>query len=228
MRERPSYPITVGCGYTKGLCVLWLWYQLAAMAVATTAGGIIGGIHGAVVDEDAFTVEQVEVGLHKVLTDLDMQEALKQQVVLEGRAQTSYDFVDLNPSTFFQELAGSHQKSSPRTAVDTVMEVGIETIGLDGPDWEVNPPLAILMTARIRMVHPNTKEVLFEAAFPYRSHVHQFAEWGDKDALLFREGLNAAYQKLATKIVEELFLLYRQPGFVALGTSGKFIVQKKY
>ena len=153
-----SSTFSVGCGITQGYCVLWLWFQLAAMAVGTTVGGIIGGIHGAVTAEDAITVEQVEVGLHKVLTDLDMQEALKQQVIFEGRSQkTSYDFIDLHPSTFSQELAGSHQKSSPRNAVDTVMEVGIETIGLDGPDWEVNPPLAILMTARIRMVHPNTK-----------------------------------------------------------------------
>jgi hypothetical protein len=221
-----SSTFSVGCGGTQGLCVLWLWLQLAAMAVGTTVGGIIGGIHGAVTAEDALTIEQVEGGLHKVLTDLDMQETMKQQVILEAMAQTSYDFVDLNPSTFSQEPPTSHEKSSTRPVVDTVMEVGIETIGLDGPDWEVNPPLAILMTAQIRMVQPSTKEVLFEAAFPYRSNVHTFTEWGDKDAQLFRDGLNAAYQQLATQIVEELFLLYRTLGSEVFETTEKFMVQE--
>jgi hypothetical protein len=214
-----------GCG-PDPICGAVILLQLAAIAVGTTVGAIVGGIHGVVTAEDAITVEQIEVGLHKVLTALDMQEVLKQQVVLEAKAQTPYDFVDLNPSTFSQELAGSHEKSSTRTVVDTVMEVGIETIGLEGPDWEINPPLAILMTARIRMVQPNTKEVLFEAAFPYRSYVLKFAEWGDKDAQLFREGLNAAYQQLATQIVEELFLLYRSLGSEVFETTEKFMVQE--
>ena len=70
--------------------------------------------------------------------------------------------------------------------------------------------------------------MIFEAVFPYRSSVHTLTEWGDKDAQFFRDGLNTGYQELAIKIVEELFLLFRQPGFGALGTSGKFIAQKKY
>lgn len=187
-----------------------LLLELALVVASTTVGALVGGVYGAVAAEDAETVQEAEAVLTQALDNLGMQEALRGHVLEEARKQTPYPFVllkDQGPVTSGEAI---NYRPLATQGIDTVLELRMESIGLDG-EWAVDPPLAILMDVRTRLIRLEDGVLLYHYTFPYRSGVHLFTKWAAHDAQLFREGLDSGYQTLAREVVEELFLLYRFP-----------------
>ena len=201
----------VGGGGCSGYgCAGPLLLALAIIATSTTVGALAGGVYGAVAALDVETVEEAEAALTHVLGNLSMQEALRDHVLEEARKHTEYSFVllkDQGPTTGDETI---NYRTLATQGINTVLELRMESIGLDG-EWGVDPPLAILMDVRTRLIRLEDGALLYDHTFPYRSGVHLFTEWAAHDGQLFREGLDSGYQTLAREIVEELFLLYRFP-----------------
>ena len=98
-----------------------------------------------------------------------------------------------------------------REGIDTILEISVLALGLAG-EWGVNSPLAVFMTVRTRLIQVVDDTALYDSTSKYRSttdkfiETHKFTEWAANNAQPFREELVRAYQSLARKIVEELFL----------------------
>jgi hypothetical protein len=192
-----------GCG---GVLLL----ALAVIPISTIGGTLVGSVNGAVTAADAETVEEAEAALAHALDSLRMQEALRDHVLEEARNQTNYSIRVLNdrgPATRDETI---NYGALATQGIDTVLELGIESIGLYG-ELGVDPPLAILMKVRTKLLRTQDGALLYASTFPYQSGIHRFTEWAAHDSHLFREGLDSTYRTLAREIVEELFLLYRFP-----------------
>lgn len=94
--------------------------------------------------------------------------------------------------------------------LDTIIEVSVLNIALEG-EWSINPPLTFLMTVRTKLIKVADGAVLYEHTLQYRGDKRKFTDWAINNAQPFREEFERAYQSLAEKIVEELFLLYDLP-----------------
>lgn len=173
-------------------------------------GTVVGGLGGAATAEPAATVEEAETALKKALADLNIQEAMQDRVLQVARQQTRHPLVlltDPSPTTRDEEISYS---SLTREGIDTVLEVSVPTLGLAGK-WGVNPPLVLVMAVRTRLISVVDDAVLYDSTLEYGGRKLTFTEWAVDEARPFREELGHAYQSLAEKIVEELFLLYDLP-----------------
>jgi hypothetical protein len=128
-----------------------------------------------------------------------------------AREQTRYRFVVLErPSSPALDEEASY-RSLVSEGIDTILEINVPIVGLGGEPG-INPPLAVVMTVRTRLVRVGDVAPIYEATFEYKASARTFTEWAVNNAQPFRDGLDHAYQSLAEKIVEELFLLYLPMG----------------
>lgn len=174
-------------------------------------GGVVGGVYGAVAAEDAAKVQEAETALKSVLVAEKVQEAMRERVFRVAREQTRYRFVVLErPSpTSLDEEASYRSLASEGT--DTILELSVPIVGLGGGSG-INPPLAVVMAVRTRLARVGDVAAIYETTFEYKASARKFTEWAVNNAQPFRDGLDHAYQSLAEKIVEELFLLYLPMG----------------
>ncbi len=168
-----------------------------AMLALTPVVAASGAVYGLVAAEEAELVREAQTTLDDFIAELRMQETFRDQIVRKAQNATKYQFVPLYPGMAEQGIA-------------TILEVAVESFGLDGP-WGVDPPLTMVMRTRAKLFRVKDGVVLTEGTFLYESEVYQFTEWAANDAQLFREALDSGYQTLAREIVEELFVLYRFP-----------------
>ncbi len=170
-------------------------------------GGVVGGVYGAVAAEDAAKVQEAETALKSVLGAEKVQEAMRERVFRVARDQTRHRFVVLegHDSTSLDEEVS--YRSLAREGVNTILEISVPIVGLSGPAG-INPPLTVVMTVRTRLVQVGDATPIHEATLEYRARTRTFTEWAVNSAQPFRDELDHAYQTLAEKIVEELFLLY--------------------
>jgi len=174
-------------------------------------GGLVGGVYGAIAAEDAAKVQEAEAALKNVLATEKIQEAMRERVFRVARDQTRYRFVVLEaPSPTALDEEASY-RSLASEGIDTILEISVPIVGLGGEPG-INPPLAVVMTAHTRLVRVGDIAPIYEATFQYRASARTFTEWAVNNAQPFRDGLDHAYQSLAEKIVEELFLLYLPMG----------------
>jgi len=174
-----------------------------------------GAIYGAIAAESAEKVEAAEATFKRALADLKIQETFRNRVLQVARDQTRHVLV----------LLLEHGPTAPGGAVeypfvtsqgvDTVLEIGVEKLGL--PGGGINPPLSLIMNAHARLVRATDGMELYARTWIYRSGTRKFVEWAADNAQPLHEELERAYQSLAEQVVDELFLLYLIPPISPVG-----------
>jgi hypothetical protein len=168
---------------------------------------LIGGIVGAAMAAPAATIDEAEATLRGALAEWNPQEALRDRVVAMAQRQTRYPMVLLPTQDSPAPYAHVDYRSLTGEGVDTVLEVAVHQLALAGA-WTPNPPLAVVLTVRTKLVRVVDGKDLYAHTLDYQSAPRKFTEWAANNAQPFRDELDQAYAVLAEKIVEEVFLLY--------------------
>jgi hypothetical protein len=169
----------------------------------------IGVLKGAGKAPPASEVEEKIEELNKeVPAGIEIQEKMRAQFLKVAREKTHYAFVvleDQGPATPDEKLS---YDSLAVHGIDTVLEIGVLNLGLEG-DWEeIDPPLTFFMTSRTRLIRVADEEVIYAATFSCGSGtVQTFEAWAADEAQSFKKALSNCDSTLAAKIVEQIFLL---------------------
>jgi len=92
--------------------------------------------------------------------------------------------------------------------IDSVLEIGIVKIGLDGSGGMFTPQSNLYATARARLLRLADGTVLSDAPYEAMSAPMTAEEWSKGNAETFRRQLQLVLQDLAEQIVDHLFLEY--------------------
>ncbi len=169
-----------------------------ATLVLLPVGALVGAIHGADKGLPEEEKEKADAALRQAITDIMGRETMRERLVEAGRRQTDYSFVMLEG----QELPET-------TDIDTVLEVSVQSFGLQGEG--VNPPLIFFFDVQTRLARAVDGEEIQRDTFQYHSMVKRsFTEWAINDARHFREEFDRGCECLAERIVDVLFLIYTQ------------------
>jgi len=172
--------------------------------------GLVGGIVGAATAPPAAAVEEAEATLRKAMTDVregKVQEALRDRLVAVAQGHMRRRVVPLPAQEPSASDAPVSYRALTSEEIDTVLEVAVHQLGLAGA-WGPDPPLAVVLTVRTRLVRVVDGTDLYTNTLNYQSAPRKFTEWAANNAQPFRNELDQAYAILAEKIVEEVFLLY--------------------
>lgn len=139
----------VGLGELWGFAI----FPPAALVLGgvVLTGGVVGGVYGAVAAEDAAKVQEAETALMSVLAAEKVQEAMRERVFQIARDQTRYRFVVLEGHSPTSLDEGASYRSLASEGIDTILEISVPFVGLGGESG-INPPLAVVMTVRTRLV----------------------------------------------------------------------------
>jgi len=183
---------------------------LAASVVGATLGGISGTVAGVITSEPTERVRVSEDALNDALAVLNIQESLRDRILSVARDRTREQVVilpDKGPAAPGEKVAYG---SLAEAGIDTVVEVAVTDIGINGP-WDVNPPLNFIMKASVRVVRTSADQEYYAAEYEYRRGELTFSGWAADNAEPFLVELDWAYRGIAEKVVEELFLIYLPP-----------------
>ena len=202
-------PLMVGASGGAGN-PYYVFILLAASVVGATVGGVTGTVIGAAQAEPAEKVTSSESQLRAALANLKLQESLCDCMVQAAECKVGARLspvAGLGPASpeekvVYTDFAGK--------GIDTVVEVSVTDIGLDGP-WDVNPPIAFFMRAHVRVVRTSDGTQVYDASFRYRGNAQTFSEWAADGAAPFQAELDRACRFLAEKAVEEIFMLHLLP-----------------
>jgi hypothetical protein len=192
-----------GGGGALGVLLALAWLALTPVAAVS------GAVYGAVDSNAPQVIEEAEANLNKTLAELHMQETLRYLILGKLQNETHYHVVFLNTQGPTSSGEVMDYSAAAKKGIETILEIAVETFGLDGR-LEMDPPLAIIMQARAKLIKVRKGTVLYNSVFHYRSNLLAFSEWATNDAYLFRKGIDRGYQNLATQIVETLFLLVEE------------------
>ena len=88
--------------------------------------------------------------------------------------------------------------------IDTVLELQLIHPGLKGTG-KINPPLALSVDVRARLLEAGSGRELWHCTAQYRSAKRKFTEWAAGEAQLFRRELDLCFGSLAEQVVHQLF-----------------------
>lgn len=95
---------------------------------------MIGAIYSAVEAEPAERVKEAATALNSAFAELTIQDEIRDRVLETARQSTDYGFVSLERGA----------------DADTVLEVGVPSVSLEGPT-AVDPPVALIVLACVRL-----------------------------------------------------------------------------
>jgi len=185
------------CGFTLCFAGGGGGDPLGTLVVAAVSGPIGLGV-GAFMAESGSKVKKAEAALNKAVGELNVQETFRDRVLRVARDQTSHNFVLLQDQAPYSSLADK--------GVDTVLEIGVVRLILEEVEG-INPPLALVMSATARLVKVSDETELYLYTLVYHSRKRKLTDWAADDAQPLREEVDRAYQGLAERIVDDLFLL---------------------
>ena len=181
-------------------------HPLAALVVlgVTPVAALGGAIYGAIVAPRDEKVKGAETALANAFADLKIQEAVHDHLLRAAQGRIGHRVVPLGETP----------------DVDAILELAVLSVRLVGAG--INPPLQLVVLACPKLVRRADGRELYPAesmtpAFAHMSAARKFLEWGGEDARLFREEMERAYQNLADRVVEELFMVFHPPGSRWLG-----------
>ncbi|MDX1432949.1 MAG: hypothetical protein R3286_10920 [Gammaproteobacteria bacterium] len=179
----------------------------------------IGGAIGTFSAESEAVVSESSEAIAKVLADYYRHESLRDRMV-RAAAQAGAE-----PALAAGDAAGA----------DSIIEVGLEEMLLptSSPNGFANEPVPLTLRARVRVYRRShedgTHDVeLYNRSYHYTSERHRYARWGENDAALLRHTLEAGFDGMAERMVEDLLLVYPlMPVFGATGIDAPYR-QRRY
>ena len=182
------------CGYVAVV-------MLAVLIGAATVGALTGAVVGVVATESATKAREAEAALQHAFAELKIQETLRDRLVTIARDEAQLDLIPVvDPSPTDPDVDVDYRPLAAQ-GIDTILEVSVTWLGLTG-DRSVNPPLALSMTTRVRVIRSGDGTELYHQELHHWNGSRKFVEWAVHDAQAFREGLDAAYTNAARKIVQ--------------------------
>jgi hypothetical protein len=178
-----------------------------ALVVLVGATVLVGAGLGASKAIPKETVIKIEEMLNRALSELRLAETVQHHIVRTASSQANRTVVVIEgqgPATL--EEAADYRSQSEK-GVDTVLEASILSVQFDGKGGK-DPLLSFKMTLRARLIRTADGTVLYEHALEYRSAKRKFSQWTKDNAKPFIDELDSAYQGLAEKVTEEIFLVY--------------------
>jgi hypothetical protein len=169
----------------------------------TPIAAVAGGVYGAVIAESAEKAKEAGTALARAFVDLKAQEVIHDHVLQTARDRLGHPVVSLRETR----------------DVDTILEVSMPSVRLVGASaLDIDPPLHLVVLACPRLVRRKDDLQLYPtesttpSAVVHMSAPRKFLDWGSEDARLFREEMERAYQNLAEKVVEDMFMVLHPPG----------------
>ncbi len=179
---------------------------IAFAPVAAVGGLVVGAVKGVPAEE----VAVAEAALSRAIDELGADRALQQRVYrLVGehtgrKAVMLTEVVNVERDAPFAPLAGEN--------IDSLLAIGVPWLALVG-DGNINPPLVLVARAKVSLRDAAGGTRLYHTRVEFIGAAHTFTEWAADDARLFRAETERALDRLAEKIVDEVFLLYLPPGW---------------
>ena len=218
-----------GGGYGCGLVgIIWL----AALVGSTVGGAVAGAVSGAVDALPPDMVREAEATLTQSLAALKLQEQVRDRVVQVARNKRRHPVRVLADAGPLSPEEQATYASAASHDIDSILEISVLTVGLTG-DWDANPPLALTLGGRVRLVRVHDGTELHVAPMAYTSGVRTFTEWAGSDAQAFREELDRGLQYLAESVVEQTLLTTAElsapaelklPWAVVVGANGDLFI----
>lgn len=192
-----------GCtGDSTGICAVLV---IAVSVTASIIGGLTGAITGAVEGEPSDRVAFAEEVLETVIGAQQMQERLADRVAQVAECRTCRSVVRVHKVGPQSKVEAVSYASLAREDIDNVLELNIERVALTG-DWDVNPPLTFQLDLRAALKRTSDDALLYEVNFQHNGRKMQFHDWAENNGAAFMEDLENAYEALAQKVQQNIFL----------------------
>jgi hypothetical protein len=177
---------------------------LAGMG-GSAIGSMVGGIYGAAKAEQASSWEQAESAFQVALTDLKIQEAIRDRVIQNARELTPNSITLLtNQDLTTAEIEHSYPVLDIR-GISTVVDLSDVTVELRAAESAVNPRRKLFLTGWCRLIRTvDGAELDSRLITDEMGGIRSVAEWTDQDAQTFRDEVTDASQRLAQQVVQEL------------------------
>lgn len=163
----------------------------SGLILLAPVGATVGAVVGAARAESAATVEEQEAAIRKILGEVKIQE----------------EFLDCVARALREESPQIALVASGGESPATILEVAIETVGLDAP-WSINPPLTFVVTERTRLIRASDGAELYRHWLTYRGQTRPLGHWVAQGGTLVQEEAGRVCIDLAEWLVDEVFLLY--------------------
>jgi len=175
-----------GCGAVLVLAI-------ALCGAASVVGGIAGGVHA----RDARAVGPDVATLTTAMDVATIQDSLR-LAVADAATGSGNALSDIPPDA--AQKAAQEQDYIPlaKYGVDTVLEVGLLSIGTEGGG--IDPPLDLRMSARARLVRTSDNFQVFTADYSYFGGRKKLGEWAANDGERLKAALRAGYDELGKNI----------------------------
>jgi len=180
---------------------------LVGLVLFIPVGIVIGATSAAfdaVPEETARTIEQQIVDSAR---SIPVQDSFRRRIVEISKGALKSPLIDLDGSSGTTDpTAALDHRSLEARRIDTVLEVGIDKLGMAGRGG-ADPNLSIFLIARAKLIQTATGSTLYERdQITYVSAPRRFSEWGENAGALVRPELDKAYTALARNLVDVIFL----------------------
>ncbi len=188
------------------------WYGCVAVTPFVAVGGaLIGGAgsDAAKANRAAKAKHKAEVkelrpiidaALDAVATDTPLRDGLIEQ----AQARTHHAFVSVPASDRKRPDKRAHYGSLESEGIDTVLEVSVPRL-----DFAVD--YAFALTAQARLIRVRDNAELYTGTYTFGQGARWISQWTADGGDKLSSALASAYQGLAEKIVDDLFLLQPLP-----------------
>jgi hypothetical protein len=177
--------------------------------VLAPVAAVVGGIAGAAAEMPEETAAKIESQIVETLKAADVQVTLRGKVIEAAQKAAGKELVEMtNPPMMVGEQVGDYRYLHDK-GIDSTLEVGALEVALVG-SYGGDPDLQLFVVARTRLIRTLNNEVIFaHDTLKTQSKKHRFSEWGANDAELLRRELDQSLQRIARRIVDEVFLEFR-------------------
>lgn len=184
---------TKECGY--------LAIGILALATASgTVGAVVGGVHGAVHAMPLREARRMEKAT-QALANLRIQEILTDRLLEAGTDSISCRYIPLPDAFWATPDDVVDHVSRAGEGFDSILEIGVTSVGFRGTQWGRDPPLSVFLTVRVRRYGGKDGKLLGVENLVYESDESKFVDWMADGASLAEEEFELGYRVIAGRII---------------------------
>ena len=165
---------------------------------------IVGGVNGAITAESYRSVTEKEQILKKALSEMKIQEMVRNEFMKKTSQISGYRFTLLeNQGPLTEDEQPDYQRLKA-SGIDTVNEISVREFGLDGY-YQVDPELKLYVHAEVRLISTADNKLIYRKKFLCESNEYKIPYWTSDKALRFQKELDRCYDSLAYDMTSELY-----------------------
>ena len=179
---------------------------LGGAAIGLVGGGVAGGVSGGRNAIPAETAEQIETALNQAIVGRDLQADLRLGILRRAgnNAGNNAMAVDLGAGVA-EPVASPDYTSMAGPGIGGVLEISVTQLTFTGEGGS-DPALALVMSARGRLIRVSDRQVLWDVAeVRYQTGEAALSLWTASDSSLLRMEIDKGSDELARQMGEALF-----------------------